>query len=123
MTLKEWCEKYNVLPTHPTTERGAVSLILHREGPGHTALHELTDYRVSSKEGGEYSLFWLLPRKRNTALRAALQRLVTYINNIITQYGTSEHVKLMTPEEKTTFDKLSNYLSELELDISTFTKE
>lgn len=61
MNLKEWCRQTGILPTHPTTERGAVSLILERDALAgdRVSLFHLTDYAVSSVSGPVY---WLVPR-------------------------------------------------------------
>jgi hypothetical protein len=61
MTLKEWSCGTGILPTHPTTERGAVSVLSTRESnPGHTDLWRLDDYAVSSVCG---VVVWLVPRR------------------------------------------------------------
>jgi len=63
MTLKDWSDKHGILPTHPTTEHGAVSLIV---GAGNAVQHirvelfHLLDYVVSSACG---IVIWLVPRK------------------------------------------------------------
>ena len=48
MTLREWSEKTGILPTHPTTEQGAVSVVLRFDHPDRLELWKLTDYKVSS---------------------------------------------------------------------------
>lgn len=62
MTLAQWCKVAGVLPTHPTTERGAVSLIA--DAPAQSELYHdlynLSDYRVDNLVGG---IVWLIPRK------------------------------------------------------------
>lgn len=60
MTLKEWCDKSGILPTHPTTERGAVSVILDHSNPHRPELWRLDDYAVSSVSA---VVVWLLPRR------------------------------------------------------------
>ena len=62
-TLAEWSEKTGILPTHPTTEKGAVSVLVdiidqRRE---RTQLFHLEDYFVSSAGG---LVVWLVPRSR-----------------------------------------------------------
>lgn len=61
MTLKEWCERTGVTPTHPTTERGAVSLCYTYTFPDQDArdLYRLEDYVINRIEG---PVHWLLPR-------------------------------------------------------------
>jgi hypothetical protein len=59
ITLAEWCTRTQVLPTHPTTERGAVSVVLDHTHPGRSDLWHLADYVVSSVSG---VVVWLLPR-------------------------------------------------------------
>lgn len=58
MTLKEWVALTGILPTHPTTERGAISLICPIEHPQNGALYHLSDYYVSTRSG---AVLWLLP--------------------------------------------------------------
>lgn len=57
MTLNEWCKRCGVKPTHPTTEAGAVSVIISFP---HWGLYHLDDYVVSSVSG---PVVWLVPRK------------------------------------------------------------
>jgi hypothetical protein len=60
MTLKVWCQRNGVLPTCPTSECGAVSLISYRELHGeHALLWSLSDYTVSSVCG---VVVWLVPK-------------------------------------------------------------
>lgn len=61
MTLAQWCRSADVKPTHPTTERGAVSLIydLHHSYPLYADLWCLSDYCVSSVSG---PVVWLVPK-------------------------------------------------------------
>jgi hypothetical protein len=61
MTLKEWCATMNILPTHPTTEKGAVSVILYKEPhQNQSELWHLDDYTVSSVSG---VVVWLVPKR------------------------------------------------------------
>ena len=60
MTLNQWCEMSGVKPTHPTTERGAVSVIVDQFDEARRELFWLSDYVVSSCCG---IVIWLLPRK------------------------------------------------------------
>lgn len=60
-TLKAWSERSKILPTMPTTEKGAVSVtigIFHEEW---SALWILSDYVVTSASG---SVVWLMPRSK-----------------------------------------------------------
>lgn len=59
-TLKAFCERTDIKPTHPTTETGAVSLIVPHDTPHLTDLWNLEDYAVSSRSG---IVVWLTPRK------------------------------------------------------------
>jgi hypothetical protein len=56
MTLQDWSKMTGVLPTHPTTEKGAVSVIV--DNPPSELWH-LSDYVVSSVSG---PVVWLLKR-------------------------------------------------------------
>lgn len=60
MTLQEWSKMAGVLPTHPTTERGAVSVVYSRLNAHYYTLWRLDDYRVDSVQAG---VVWLLPRE------------------------------------------------------------
>ena len=59
MSLAEWAKKNGIYPTHPTTEKGAVSVVI--DSGKHTGLWSLTDFEVSSVSG---SVVWLVPRSR-----------------------------------------------------------
>ncbi len=59
MKLEEWCNLTKTLPTHPTTEKKAVSLIPDKEGEYYWDLWHLEDYAVSSVCG---VVLWLVPR-------------------------------------------------------------
>lgn len=59
MTLREWSELTGILPTHPTTERGAVSVICNAQHKHSWELWHLSDYAVSSVSG---PVVWLIPR-------------------------------------------------------------
>lgn len=67
MTLKEWSDKEGILPTEPTTEKGAVSVLVNfyahgAEGcPALKELGSLTDYVISYQKG---TLVWLTPKKK-----------------------------------------------------------
>jgi hypothetical protein len=51
----------NILPTHPTTEKGAVSVILYKEPhQNQSELWHLDDYTVSSVSG---VVVWLVPKR------------------------------------------------------------
>jgi hypothetical protein len=63
MNLKEWCSSVGVIPTTPTTERGAVSFTFDVTAIDPTMLwflYHLTDYAVSSVTG---PVVWLVPRE------------------------------------------------------------
>ncbi len=60
MTLADWCKENDVKHTHPTTEKGAVSLIVEINHPKRADLYHLTDYVVSSVFG---IVYWLVTRK------------------------------------------------------------
>lgn len=57
-TLAAWCAEHGVLPTHPTTESGAVSVLCPPGTPARAALHRLHDYRVDHTAG---PVVWLTP--------------------------------------------------------------
>ena len=59
MTLAEWSKVTGILPTHPTTERGAVSVVLNTYDNMRFQLWQLSDYGVSSTGG---DVVWLMPR-------------------------------------------------------------
>jgi hypothetical protein len=61
MTLAQWSKLTGVLPTHPTAERGAVSLAVSESDPHYRQLWTLEDFRVSSCYRGV--VFWLVPRQ------------------------------------------------------------
>lgn len=63
MTLAEWCKIAGVSPTHPTTERGAVSLIPGSDVPHfhYTELWRLDDYSLTTISG---PVVWLVPRRK-----------------------------------------------------------
>jgi hypothetical protein len=59
MTLNEWKKLTRILPTHPTTETGAVSVLVSLKAPSRPLLWNLEDYRVSSVSG---VVVWLVPK-------------------------------------------------------------
>jgi hypothetical protein len=59
MSLKEWCERAGVKPTCPTTERGAVSVVVSGSELNFTQLWHLDDFAVSSRCG---PVVWLVPK-------------------------------------------------------------
>jgi len=61
MSLHEWAETSGVLPTYPTTETGAVSVVLDHSHPDRAALWRLSDYAVSTVSG---PVIWLVPRQK-----------------------------------------------------------
>jgi len=61
MTLKQWLETSGVLPTHPTTETSAVSVVLDHFHPARADLWRLSDYAVSTVSG---PAVWLVPRQK-----------------------------------------------------------
>lgn len=61
ITLAEWSKETGILPTHPTTEKQAVSVVIDHMHDGRSNdLWRLSDYVVSSCCG---IVVWLLPRK------------------------------------------------------------
>ena len=60
MTLKEWSERTGILPTHPTTETRAVSIVTDFAHPDRRELWHLSDHKVSSVWG---VVVWLVPVK------------------------------------------------------------
>jgi hypothetical protein len=63
MTLKEFCTRHKIHPCPPTTETGAVTLIVPVEHPDHWQLWHLSDYHVSTRSG---PVVWLVPTDRTT---------------------------------------------------------
>lgn len=63
MTFSEWCNRVGVKPTHPTTERGAVSFVRPANCPMWSELFHLSDYTVSSVCG---AVVWLVPKRGKT---------------------------------------------------------
>jgi hypothetical protein len=59
MTLAEWSAATGILPTHPTTERGAVSLCCSPNDADRVQLWNLTDFAVSTVSG---PVIWLVPK-------------------------------------------------------------
>lgn len=68
-TLAEVCAYVGVSPTPPTTERGAVSVIVDVSHPDHWRFYKLSDYAVSTRSG---PLMWLVPT--DPAVRAEYLR-------------------------------------------------
>ena len=63
LTLQEWVARTGIQPTHPTTERGVVSVVcVPHQNP---LLWFLSDYAVSSVCG---SVIWLVPRRASDQL-------------------------------------------------------
>ena len=64
LTLKQWCDNVGVLPTHPTTETGAVSTCIYPSeltAEQQWDLYHLSDYAVSTVSG---PVIWLVPRAK-----------------------------------------------------------
>lgn len=60
MNFADWSKRTGILPTHPTSETGAISVISYSSlTPHHADLWHLDDYTVSSVCG---SVVWLMPR-------------------------------------------------------------
>jgi hypothetical protein len=60
-TLQQWCDRNKILPTHPTTETKAVSLLVDQTVIDRDQLwdlHHLRDYNVTSVCG---IVVWLKP--------------------------------------------------------------
>lgn len=62
MNLKEWSEKTGIRFTSPTTEKGAVSVLISEYYPEYNLLWNLSDYYVSSVAG---IVVWLVPKQQN----------------------------------------------------------
>ena len=60
-TLAQWAADARVFPTHPTTEHGAVSVVIHHTHPLRRELWRLADYCVSTVSG---PVVWLTPRRQ-----------------------------------------------------------
>lgn len=58
-TLAQWSKRYGILPTTPTTEKQAVSVIVNPDSEDKIDLFQLSDYAVSSVCG---VVIWLVPR-------------------------------------------------------------
>lgn len=65
MLLTEWQSTSGILATHPTTERGAVSLVLDHSHPMRSELWHLHDYVVSTVSG---PVVWLVPRPTDASI-------------------------------------------------------
>jgi hypothetical protein len=64
MTLADWTEIAGILPTTPTTECGAVSLVIDDFHPCFRDLWKLADYRLDSTyRRRDIVIVWLLPRR------------------------------------------------------------
>ncbi len=59
MTLKSWCEKTDILATHPTTETAELSVVIDQTDANRSHLWKLSDYIVTSVAG---LVIWLSPR-------------------------------------------------------------
>ena len=59
MSLRDWESLTQIKPTSPTTENGAVSVVIDVCHPLRAGLWRLGDYRVSSASG---SVVWLIPK-------------------------------------------------------------
>jgi hypothetical protein len=64
-TLAEWCQKTGILPTHPTTETGAVSFVTSKHNPHYFELWELSDFAPVGWNSSAKTtvIMWLQPRK------------------------------------------------------------
>jgi hypothetical protein len=67
MNLRQWSKRTGILPTHPTTGRGAVSLTFTYDTDSqlHHELWRLTDYAVSTVSG---PVVWLVPRPKGASM-------------------------------------------------------
>ena len=63
MNIKEWSKQFGILPTTPTTETGAISVLcdMVEEKTAYKALYNLSDYKVGSVCG---IVIWLTPTKK-----------------------------------------------------------
>ena len=59
MSLHDWSSLTQIKQTSPTTEKGAVSVVIDPVHPLRASLWSLDDYRVSSACG---SVIWLIPK-------------------------------------------------------------
>lgn len=62
MNLKQWSEAAEILPTCPTTEKEAVSVVVDHNNPHRKLLWDLSDYVVTSVCG---IVIWLRPVPRH----------------------------------------------------------
>lgn len=58
MTLREWSQQTGIVPTHPTTEKNAVSVLANESTPQFHDLWHLSDFRVATRRG---SVVLLMP--------------------------------------------------------------
>lgn len=65
MLLKQWSKRFGILPTQPTTECGAVSVMIDCVNlpVAYQLLWRLDDYKVSSACG---AVVWLKPNRKFT---------------------------------------------------------
>ena len=61
MLLQQWSEVSGILPTHPTTEKRAVSVVVDHDNTHRKYLYQLSDYVVSTCAG---AVLWLVPAIR-----------------------------------------------------------
>lgn len=58
MLLQQWSEVSGILPTYPTTEKRAVSVVVDHDNQHRKSLFNLADYAVSTCAG---AVIWLVP--------------------------------------------------------------
>jgi hypothetical protein len=86
MRLSDWVRESGIKPTTPTTETGAVSLVILFTDPNRDLLFQLEDYKVSSSCG---VVIWLVPspeelkrRRRNHKARQRRSHLKDALESI-----------------------------------------
>lgn len=72
MKLNDWENLTGILPTHPTTEKGAVSVVV-ADGHHKRMLWNLSDYKVSTVSG---PVVWLVPTNSGVT-HSSLWRIVS----------------------------------------------
>lgn len=67
ISLEEWVRRSGIQPTTPTTETGAISVVIDHYHLERQQLWRLTDYKVSSVAG---VVVWLTPVKEQTLVQS-----------------------------------------------------
>jgi hypothetical protein len=84
MTLKEWSDRFGILPTHPTTGQGATSVLATVATDPFRALYSLEDYKVSSVCG---AVVWLVPNPNIIRVGDRVAYRVTFLRSICAYTG------------------------------------